>query len=287
MMDTLAFRVMRVVTYSVPLTIGCLLLAAVLLPSMLSPLFYDLDLARIASSGLNLPPSWEHPLGTQSEGRDVLALILVGTPATLTIGLIGGGIGVLVGTFLGMVSGYFGGRLDTMIRNTVDVGMTIPPFAILIMIAASFKVVTLPLMGVAVAISAWMYPTRVIRSQVLSIRTRGYVRMARLSGIGDLRIIFGELLPNLIPLITAAAVNAIAVSILASIGLEVLGLGGQNVTLGTTIYFAIYYASMWRGLWWWWLPPVLVLVAIFLGLFLVSMALDEVANPKLRGGASS
>ncbi len=287
MMDTLAVRVMRVVTYSVPLTIGCLLLAAVLLPSMLSPLFYDLDLARIASSGLNLPPSWEHPLGTQSEGRDVLALILVGTPATLTIGLIGGGIGVLVGTFLGMVSGYFGGRLDTMIRNAVDVGMTIPPFAILIMIAASFKVVTLPLMGVAVAISAWMYPTRVIRSQVLSIRTRGYVRMARLSGIGDLRIIFGELLPNLIPLITAAAVNAIAVSILASIGLEVLGLGGQNVTLGTTIYFAIYYASMWRGLWWWWLPPVLVLVAIFLGLFLVSMALDEVANPKLRGGASS
>ncbi|MBN9346575.1 MAG: ABC transporter permease [Devosia sp.] len=286
MIGNLAFRVWRALTYSVPLTIGCLLLAAVVIPSVLSPLFYDLGLARIASSGLNLPPSWEHPLGTQSEGRDVLALILAGTPATLIIGLIGGGIGVLVGTFLGMVSGYFGGRLDTAIRNTVDVGMTIPPFAILIMIAASFKVVTLPLMGAAVAISAWMYPTRVIRSQVLSIRTRGYVRMAKLSGIGDLRIIFGELLPNLIPLITAGAVNAIAVSILASIGLEVLGLGGQNLTLGTTIYFAIYYASMWRGLWWWWLPPVLVLVAIFLGLFLVSTALDEVANPKLRRASS-
>jgi peptide/nickel transport system permease protein len=126
----------------------------------------------------------------------------------------------------------------------------------------------------------------VIRSQVLSIRTRGYVRMAKLSGIGDLRIIFTELLPNLIPLITAAAVNAVAVSILASIGLEVLGLGGQNQTLGTTIYFAIYYAAMWRSLWWWWLSPVLVLVAIFLGLFLISTALDEVANPRLRGTAS-
>ncbi len=286
MIGSLALRSWRALTYSVPLTIGCVLLALVLVPSALSPLFYDLGLAKIASSGLNLPPSWEHPLGTQSEGRDVLALVLAGTPATLMIGLIGGGIGVLVGTFLGMISGYFGGRLDTAVRNTVDVGMTIPPFAILIMIAASLKVVTLPIMGAAVAISAWMYPTRIIRSQVLSIRTRGYVRMAKLSGIGDLRIIFGELLPNLIPLITAGAVNAIAVSILASIGLEVLGLGGQNLTLGTTIYFAIYYASMWRGLWWWWLPPVLVLVAIFLGLFLISMALDEVANPKLRKGAS-
>ncbi|HHY48646.1 MAG TPA: ABC transporter permease [Alphaproteobacteria bacterium] len=275
-------RAGRAFTYSPTLTIGCALLVAVLLPSLLAPLFYDLGLSKIASGGLNLPPSLEHPLGTQSEGRDVLAMLLVGTPATLSIGLIGGGIGVLLGTLLGMTSGYFGGRIDTVVRNVVDVGLTIPPFAILIMIAASFKVISLPLMGVAVALSAWMYPTRVIRSQVLSIRTRGYVRMAKLSGIGNLRIIFGELLPNLIPLIGAAAVNAVSVAILASIGLEVLGLGGQNLTLGTTIYFAVYYAAMWRGLWWWWLAPILVLVAIFLGLFLISTALDEVANPKLR-----
>lgn len=268
--------------YSPPLTAGCLLILLALLPSIIGALFFDLEGARIASSELNLPPSWQHPLGTQAEGRDVLAMITLGTPATLAIGLIGGGIGVGIGLILGMTSGYFGGRTDTVVRNVVDVGLTIPPFAILIMIAASFRVVSLTLMGVAVALSAWMYPTRVIRAQVLSIRTRGYVRMAKLSGIGDMRIIFLELLPNLLPLIVAAGVNAIAVSILASIGLEVLGLGGQNLTLGTMIYFAIYYAAMWRGMWWWWLSPILVLVVIFLGLFLISTSLDEVSNPKLR-----
>jgi peptide/nickel transport system permease protein len=285
-MLTVLSRVGRLLWNYPTLTIGFAILALVLVPSALGPLFYDLSLVKIAAGGLNLPPSWEHPLGTQSEGRDVLAMLLVGTPATLAIGLIGGSIGLLLGVGLGMTSGYFGGKIDTVVRNVVDVGLAIPPFAILIMIAASFKVVSLPLMGVAVALSAWMYPTRVIRSQVLSVRTRGYVRMAKLSGIGDLRIIFGELLPNLIPLIAAAAVNAVAVSILASIGLEVLGLGGQNQTLGTTIYFAVYYAAMWRGLWWWWLPPVLVLVAIFLGFFLISTALDEVANPRLRRAAA-
>jgi peptide/nickel transport system permease protein len=275
----------RILRFSPALTIGCVLILLALLPSVVGLFFYDLGGTKIASSGLNLPPSWQHPLGTQAEGRDVLAMLMIGTPATLTIGLIGGAIGVGIGVIFGMISGYFGGKTDTVVRNVVDVGLTIPPFAILIMIAASFRVVSLTLMGVAVALSAWMYPTRVIRSQVLSIRTRGYVRMAKLSGISDMRIIFREMLPNLLPVIVAAGVNAVAVSILASIGLEVLGLGGQNMTLGTTIYFAVYYAAMWRGMWWWWLPPIVVLVVIFLGLFLISTSLDEVSNPKLRRAA--
>lgn len=272
--------------YSPMLTIGVLLLLAVLLPSTFGSFFYDLGLAKIGAAPLNSSPTFDHPLGTQSEGRDIVAMLLLGTPATLIIGLIGGVLGVGVGMLLGLTSGYFGGKTDTIVRNTVDIGLAIPPFAILIMIAASFKVVSLELMGIAVALTAWMYPTRVIRSQVLSIRTRGFVRMAKLSGLGDIRIIFGELLPNLLPIITAAVVNGISVAILASIGLEVLGLGGQNITLGTTIYFAIYYAAMWRGLWWWWLSPVIVLIVIFLGLFLVSTALDAIANPRLRGSGS-
>lgn len=269
--------------HSPPLAIGCLLLGLVVLPSLMGPLIFDLRAARIGAAIPNLPPSWQHLLGTQSEGRDMVALLLLGTPATLAIGLIGGCLGVGLGTVLGMTSGYFGGGTDTLVRNIVDIGLTIPPFAILILIAASFKVVSLSMMGLAVAITAWMYPTRVIRSQVLSMRSRGYVRMAKLSGVSDLRIVFCELLPNLLPLIAAAVVNGISVSILASIGLEVLGLGGQAPTLGNTIYFSTYYAAMWRGLWWWWLPPVIVLTVIFLGLFLVSVALDTVANPRLKG----
>ena len=232
----------------------------------------------------DLPPSVVHILGTQSEGRDVFALLLKGTPGTLRMGLIGGLVGLIVGTCLGLVSGYVGGKVDTAIRLLVDVALTIPSLAILIMIAASAKKLSIDMMGIIVALTSWMQSTRVIRSQVLSLRERNFIQMAQLSGLGNFRIVFGEILPNLLPFVAAAFVDAVATAILASIGLEILGLGSQqNFTLGNTIYFAIYYSAMWRGLWWWWLPPVLILVSIFLSLFLLSVALDEYSSPRLRG----
>ena len=98
-----------------------------------------------------------------------------------------------------------------------------------------------------------------------------------------MEIVVRELLPNLLPYLAASFVAAVASAVLASIGLEALGLGPQNEpTLGMTIYWCIYYASLLRGMWWWWVPPVAVIVLIFIGLFLVSMGLDRVANPRLQ-----
>jgi peptide/nickel transport system permease protein len=92
-------------------------------------------------------------------------------------------------------------------------------------------------------------------------------------------------MPNLIPFLAANFVNSVSSAILASIGLEVLGLGSQQTpTLGNTIYFAITNSAMWRGLWWWWLSPIIILIVLFLGLFLVSTALDELSNPRLNRG---
>lgn len=262
---------------------GVLLLLFVLVPALFGPLVVDVRQSGVLADEPNLPPSWAHPLGTQSEGRDVLALLIVGTPATLKIGLIGGGVGLALGAILGLLSGYLGGRLDAAIRSIVDVGLTIPALAILILIAASFRMVTLEMMGLVVASTSWMHPTRVIRSQVLSLRERGFVQLAKLSGLGDVAIIFGELLPNLFPFLAASFVNAVSTAFLASIGLEVLGLGSQQTqSLGVVIYYAIYYSAVWRGIWWWWVPPIMILVALFVGLFLVSVALDELTNPRLR-----
>jgi peptide/nickel transport system permease protein len=275
-------RTKRLVTNKAFLT-GCLLLLAVILPSLLGGFFMPPDAIRVMADKPNLPPSSAHWLGTQSEGRDMLALMLAGTPSTLRIGLIGGVVGLLAGILLGLISGYFGGWLDAIIRVVVDVGLTIPSLAILILIAAAFRGLSVNLMGFVVALTAWMQTTRTIRSQVLSLRERSFIQLAKLSGSGSLGIIFWEILPNLIPFIAACFVDAVSTAILASIGLEVLGLGAQQAqTLGNTIYFAIFYSAMWRGLWWWWLPPIVVLVCIFLGLFLVSIALDEWANPRLQ-----
>lgn len=262
---------------------GSMLLIIILVPSIFGTFFIEPKAIRVMAGTPNQPPSIEHPLGTQSEGRDMLALMLVGTPATLRIGLIGGLVGLIFGIMLGLISGYFGGWLDGFIRGMVDVGLTIPSLAILIMIAASFRGLSVNLMGVVVALTAWMQTARTIRSQVLSLRERSFVQMAILSGSNSLEVIVLEILPNLIPYIAASFVDAVSTAILASIGLEVLGLGAQQAqTLGNTIYFAIFYSAMWKGMWWWWLPPIMVLVCIFLGLFLISMALDELANPRLH-----
>ena len=266
-----------------PLLMSLGLLALVLVPGLLGQFFTDPDQLRLMAGGINASPTWDHPLGTQNEGRDLLTYILKGMPNTLLIGLVGGGSAVLLGTILGMVAGYVGGPLDGLIRNTVDIGLTIPPLAILIMIAASFSVVTPLMMGLVIALTSWMHPTRVIRSQVLSLREREFVLLLRLSGASPLHIVFLELLPNMIPFLAATFVNSVATAILASIGLEVLGLGSfQTPTLGNLIYFAIIGNAMWLGLWWWWLPPMLILIVLFMGLFFVSTALDAIANPRIE-----
>ena len=234
-------------------------------------------------SRINLAPCEEYPLGTQSEGKDILTLLLIGSWVTLKIGLIAGFIGIGLGTALGLIAGFFGGKVDTVISTVVDIGMTIPPLAIMILIAASVQNISIAGMGVIVSVTAWMQPTRIIRSQMLSLKERNYVQLARISNVSNLEIIFREIMPNLLPFLASTFVNAVSTAILSSIGLEVLGLGpSSSMSLGSTIYFSTYYSAMWRGMWWWWLPPIVVIVLIFVALFLISLALDELGNPKLK-----
>jgi peptide/nickel transport system permease protein len=268
-----------------PVLVGTGLIVLALTPVLIGRLFVSPEMAEVFSAIPNLRPGIEHPLGTQSEGRDLLAVIMLGTPSTLMVGLIGGGVAVMVGGLLGLTAGYFGGRIDAVIRIIVDVGLTIPPLAVLIMIAASYPIASVALMGLIIAATQWMWAARIIRAQVLTLREREFVSIAKLSGISDFGIILFELVPNLVPFIAASFVNAVTTAILASIGLEVLGLGPrQSYTLGNTIYEATYYTAMWRGMWWWWGPPIVILICVFVGLFLISNVLDRIANPKLERG---
>ena len=246
-------------------------------------LFVDTTLARVDSAAPNQVPSFAHPLGTDAAGRDLLSVMVAGTPLTLRIGFIAGAGGLGIGIVLGFIAGYFGGLVDTLIKGAADVLLTIPGLLFLVVLATSLHTeVSVNMMALVVASLAWMIPTRTIRSQVLSIRERAYVQVARLSGMGDLEIIVRELLPNLLPYLAASFVSAVGAAILASIGLEALGLGPQNEpTLGMTIYWALYYTSLLRGIWWWWAPPMVMIVLIFIGLFLVSLGLDRIANPRL------
>ena len=264
------------------LVVGLVLVVALLMIGLLGPRFVDVNNAVPAATIPDQPPSPDLPLGSDDQGRDMLAVLVAGVPLTLRVGFIAGTVGLVIGIILGFLSGYLGGVLDTVIRMVVDTLLTVPGLLVLIIIANSIKgVIDINLMALIVASLAWMHPTRTIRSQVLSFRERAYVQMAKLSGMNGLEIIVRELVPNLLPYLAASFVGAVAGAVLASIGLEALGLGPQNEpTIGMTIYWAIAFNAMLRGLWWWWVPPIVVIVALFTGLFLISAGLDEIANPR-------
>ena len=266
------------------LTAGLTILLLMSLLWLICYLSLDLGLAAPLSASTDLPPSREFLLGTDSAGRQLLQVLIVGAPTTLQIGLIAGSLGMIVGTILGFTAGYFGGIVDSIIRSAADVALTVPALAVLVVIASVItKTLSPQILALIIASLAWMWPTRTIRSQVLTMRERAYVEVARLSGLNDFEIIFKELVPNLLPYLAASFVGAVSAAVLAAIGLEALGLGPQNEpTLGMTIYWARYYAALARGLWWWWAPPVIVIILLFISLFLIAAGLDEIANPRLR-----
>lgn len=269
---------------SAPFVIGMGMLFALLMFTVVGRLLVDTSLADPLSAMPNQPPSWEEPFGTDSQGRDLLAVLVLGTGLTLKIGLLAGLMGIGIGTAVGMVAAYYGGLVHLLLRWIVDVGLTIPPLLLLIVIASSLRgQLSSTDMALVIGLLSWFGPSRQIRAQALVMRQSGYVLTARLSGRGGMAIIFLEILPNLLPFLMAAMVLATSAAILSSVGLEALGLGPKDEpTLGMTVYWMLYYTAFMRGLWWWILAPIALLVILFVALYLISLGLDAFANPRLR-----
>ena len=264
------------------LLVGLSILLVIVLISVIGPLFVNPHNALVGSVIPRRPPSAQYFLGTDSQGRDMLTLLIYGTPNTLKMGLIAGFIGVGLGLVFGLLAGNFGGIIDAIIRIIADALLTVPAIAILVIIAGNVDRMTTNVMALVVASLSWMFTTRTIRAQVLTIRERSYVEIARVNGEGPLEILFREIMPNLLPFIVASFVGTVGSAILAVIGLEALGLGAlEETTLGNTIYWSQQSAAILRGYWWWWGPPIVIIAMIFLGLFLTSVGFDRLANPKL------
>lgn len=269
-------------------TAGVLLLLALYLFGLLGSQMVGPKMADMGATPLNLRPSAEHPLGTDGIGRDMFAVMVIGIPNTFKIGFLAGAVGVLIGTLIGLFAGYYKGYADTIFSSFADVMLVIPTLAILITVSAYVRVVTVELMAVIVGLLSWPLPARLIRAQTLSLRERLFVEVARLNGQNDFEIIIFQILPNLTAYLAASFVGAVSGGILAAVGLEVLGLGPQNIpTIGRTLYYAFKYSALFKGMWWWWGPPVVTLAIIFTGLFMMSMSLDKYANPRLRGSTRS
>jgi peptide/nickel transport system permease protein len=267
------------------LTIGLVMLIALILFTVIGMLTIDQKDAYPLSVPTRRPPSLEFPFGTDFFGRNLYAAMVVGMWQTALIGFMAGFIGTFIGTALGFISAYFGGWIDSTIKGVCQILTPIPVFLIQVIIAGSLdkRYVTIYTMALIVVLLAWMGPTLVIRSQVLSMKERQFVSVAKLSGVSEMGIIFKEILPNLLPFIAAAFVGQVFTAMIASFYLAVLGLGPlREPLLGNIIWAAQSQGAFFNGWWWWPIIPSIFIVLILGSLALINMGLDELANPRVR-----
>ncbi len=267
------------------LAIGLFILLCLALFTLVGMMLINPRHAYPLSAPLKQAPSLKYPFGTDFFGRNLLAAMVVGMWQTALIGVLAGGIGTLIGVVLGFTSAYFGGWIDSAIRTICQILTPIPVLLIQVVIAGSLdkRDVTILTMSFIVVLLAWMGPTLVIRAQVLTMKERQFVAVAKLSGMSDFGIIFKEILPNLLPFIAAAFVGQVFAAVFASFYLAVLGLGPlREPLLGNIIWAAQSQGAFFNGWWWWPLEPAFAMILILGSLALVNMGLDELANPRVR-----
>lgn len=231
-----------------------------------------------------LPPSREHFFGTDHLGRDLFSQNVHGARIALLVGFIGAALVVLIGTNIGLIAGYFRGKVETVLMRAVDVMYGIPfePFALILVLL--FRP-SLTIVILAVSLLSWRTVARLIRSQVLSLRERPFVKAARIAGASDLRIMYLHIFPNVMPLVFLELAIAVGVAIIAEATLSFLGLGPpQSISWGGILHDA-RTSGAWRTAWWWNLPPGLFIMTTVLSVFFISRSLEVVANPRLRARA--
>ncbi len=171
-----------------------------------------------------LPPSWEFPFGTDAQGRDIYSRIVYGARISLTVGFVSQICNSLIGVTLGLTAGYWGGWWDDLVSGLTNLMLAIPSLVFALAIMAILGPGLLSLV-IALGLTSWSYSCRIARAQVLSLKSQGYIQAARILGYGDLRIMFTQVLPNILGPLIVIATLGIGGAILAEAALSFLGLG--------------------------------------------------------------
>lgn len=227
------------------------------------------------------PPSWEFPLGTTALGRDILSQMIYATRTTVLIGLASGLISIVIGANLGLISGYFGGRVDEIIMRFTDIiyGMPFLPFLIVLI---SLFGRSIWFVIIAICCIVWRTSARVIRAQTLAIKQRQFILAAKARGCSDFRIIYGQIMPNIMPLLLLYTAFNIAWSVLAEAGASFLGFSDPNNLSWGGMLYNLWISGKIRSAWWWFAAPSVCVVLLVSALVFVSRAYEEVANPRLQ-----
>jgi peptide/nickel transport system permease protein len=228
------------------------------------------------------PPSWQHPLGLDDGGIDMVSLLIQGGRISLVVGFAATLVAVLIGGGIGIIAGYFGGWLDSLLMRITDYFLVIPDLPLAIVVAAVWGASLTHLMFV-IALLLWTTTARIVRAQVKSVRERVYVKRARSLGASDLRIIFRHVLPQIGPLLVANVVLTVAVAIFLETALSFLGLGDPTaITWGSIIEFAFLRTAISAGAWWAVIPAGLCVAFVIMGCFWLGQAIEDALNPRLK-----
>jgi peptide/nickel transport system permease protein len=227
------------------------------------------------------------PLGTDNFGRDVLTELVKATAVSLQIGFVAGLIATLIGLTLGLMAGYIGGLVDDVIMFFTNLFTVIPTIVLLILISFSIGQEKRGAFTIAAVIgfTSWVWTTRAVRAQVMSLRNRDHVNLSKLSGHSIPHIIVRDILPYIASYVVMAFILQISTAILAEAGLSILGLGPKTTevpTLGLMLNWAFIYQAPILGKWWAYLPVILTIALITFSMNLMNTGLDQIFNPALR-----
>jgi len=259
---------------------GAAVIVLMVLIAVFCPLITKHDPYQINLAEAYEPPSWNHPFGTDSNGRDVFSRVLYGTRISISVGLVSAGLASLIGVVIGSVAGYFGGKIDSLLMRFVDLVLSFPSFFLLLMVIAMLEPNIYNVM-VVIALTSWPGIARLVRAEVLSVRERDYVLAAKALGLPEGRIMLRHIVPNSLAPVFVAATLGVAGAILVESGLSFLGLGVQPPTASWGNILAegrsaIYFA------WWLTVFPGLAIFITVLAYNLVGEGLRDALDPRLR-----
>jgi peptide/nickel transport system permease protein len=255
-------------------------LVAVFAPLLASPDGLDVTQANGPVLG---PPQAGYPLGTDENGRSVLTLLIWGSRVSLFVGLLATLISMVIGTTLGLISGYFGDAWVGRITFRLTEWFLVIPFLPLAIVLATVLGRSLLNIVFVIGVTSWPGTALLIRSQTLSIKERPYVERAQVIGAGRWHQIGKHILPNVMPMVFANTTLTVAIAILSETTLSFLGLGDPTRTSwGTMLDGAFEVGAITTGSWWYIVPPGVCVVLVVLAFTLIGQALEEVLNPRLR-----
>jgi peptide/nickel transport system permease protein len=267
--------------------VGLAILAVYILVAIIGPLIAPYDPNATTTQSVPEAPNIHHLFGTSATGGDVLSQVLIGTRATVVLGLVTGVVATILSVLVGAAAGYLGGYADEVLSLFANVVLVLPVLPLLVVILGY-----LPHTGempTALVLSAlgWAWGARVMRAQTLSLRNRDFVLAAREVGERPWRIIVFELLPNQIGLIAASFVGTVLYAILTSVALAFLGITNfSDWNYGDILYWAQSGSAVELGAWWWYVFPGVIVAVLGMSLVLINFGLDELSNPRLRSSRS-